>query len=110
MLDVLLPGAPARTCTGASRRDDRKAQAQNRQKLAEEAKPLKTELKKVDERMAQAQAEQAGLHDALANPALSGTQHAEHGKRLKQLEDEIEQLESRWLELTEAIEQLQSGA
>jgi ATP-binding cassette subfamily F protein 3 len=87
-------------------REDRKAQAQARQKLAEQAKPLKAELKKVDERLAQAHAEQAALTESLASPSLSATDRAEQGKRLKSLGEEVETLESRWLELTEEIEQL----
>ena len=89
-----------------SSRDDRKAQAQARQKLAEQAKPLKAELKKLDERLAKAHAEQAALTESLANPGLSAADRAEQGKRLKSLTDEVEALESRWLELTEEIEQL----
>ena len=87
-------------------RDDRKAQAHARQKLAEQAKPLKAELKKLDERLAKAHAEQATLTESLANPGLPASNRAEQGKRLKSLSDEVESLESRWLELTEKIEQM----
>ncbi|MFT3857009.1 MAG: ATP-binding cassette domain-containing protein [Aquabacterium sp.] len=101
-------GAPETTAAGSAgnRKEDRKAQAQARQRLAEQAKPLKTELKQVEDRLAKAQAEQAQLHEAMLDPGVSGTAMAEHGKRLKQLGDDIEVLESRWLELTEAIDQL----
>ncbi|HYR25725.1 MAG TPA: ABC transporter, partial [Aquabacterium sp.] len=92
---------------GGNRREDRKAQAQARQRLAEQAKPLKTELKKVDERLAQAAAEQATLTESLGQAGLSSADRAEQGKRLKALGDEIEALESRWLELTEALDQLE---
>jgi ATP-binding cassette subfamily F protein 3 len=87
-------------------REDRKAQAQARQALNDQAKPLKAELKQIDQRMAQAAAEQARLNDALSDPKLPGAERAEQGKRLKVLGDEVEQLEARWLELTDAIEQL----
>ncbi|HET8871757.1 MAG TPA: ATP-binding cassette domain-containing protein [Aquabacterium sp.] len=89
-----------------NRREDRKAQALARQRIAEQAKPLKIELKKIDERMASAQKEQEELNQSLMSGALSGAQHAEIGKRLKTLSDELELLENRWLELTDAIEQL----
>ncbi|HEX5312251.1 ABC-F family ATP-binding cassette domain-containing protein [Aquabacterium sp.] len=91
---------------GGNRREDRKAQAQARQRIAEQAKPLKAELKKVDERMAAATQEQEQLTQSLLDGSLSGAQHAELGKRLKSLGDELEELENRWLELTDAIEQL----
>ena len=94
------------TNTAGNRKEDRKAAAQARQRLAEQAKPLKAELKKVDDRLAQATREQAELTEALGSPSLSGAERAEQGKRLKALGDEIETLESRWLELTEAIDQL----
>ncbi|WP_298012879.1 ATP-binding cassette domain-containing protein [uncultured Aquabacterium sp.] len=94
------------TNAAGNRKDDRKAAAQARQRLAEQAKPLKAELKKVDDRLAQATREQAELTEALGSPSLSGAERAEQGKRLKALGDEIETLESRWLELTDAIEQL----
>ena len=94
------------TNTAGNRKDDRKAAAQARQRLAEQAKPLKAELKKVDERLAAAGVEQADLTDTLGKPDLSGAERAELGKRLKALGEEIEALESRWLELTDALEQL----
>jgi ATP-binding cassette subfamily F protein 3 len=90
----------------ANRKEDRKAAAQARQRLAEQAKPLKAELKKIDERLVHAAREQTELTEALGSASLSGAERAEHGKRLKALGDEIEALESRWLELTDAIEQL----
>ncbi len=91
-----------------NRREDRKAQAQARQRVAEQTKPLKAELKKIDQRLAQANEEQAELTQSLGSPSLSGPQRAEHGKRLKALGEEIEALESRWLELTEHIDQLEA--
>ncbi|MFZ4551906.1 MAG: ABC-F family ATP-binding cassette domain-containing protein [Aquabacterium sp.] len=90
----------------SNRREDRKAQAQARQKLAEQAKPLKNELKKVDDRMALANAEQETIMNALGDSALPATERADLGRRLKALGDEIETLESRWLELTDALDQL----
>ena len=46
------------------------------------------------------------MTESLASPSLSATDRAEQGKRLKSLGEEVETLESRWLELTEEIEQL----
>lgn len=89
-------------------KEDRKAQAQARQRVAEQTKPLKAELKQLDQRMAKAHEEQAALTDRLSDPGLSGAERAEQGKRLKALGEEIETLESRWLELTDQIEQLET--
>jgi ATP-binding cassette subfamily F protein 3 len=37
-------------------------------------------------------------------PGLAASERAEQGKRLKALGEEVDALEQRWLELTEAIE------
>lgn len=99
---------PAPAPASAKGKDDRKAQAQARQRVAEQIKPLKAELKQLDQRLAKAHEEQATLTDSLADPGLSGAARAEQGKRLKALGDEIEAMESRWLELTDQIEQLEA--
>ncbi len=99
---------PAPAPASAKGKDDRKAQAQARQRVAEQTKPLKAELKQLDQRLAKAHEEQATLTDSLADPGLSGAARAEQGKRLKALGDEIEAMESRWLELTDQIEQLEA--
>ena len=100
------PKAKASEAMPANNRDDRKVQAQNRQKLTELVKPLKADLKKLDERLAKAHAEQAQLTVSLGAADLSATGRAEQGKRLKTLGEEVETLEARWLELTDQIEQL----
>ena len=90
----------------ASRRDERKAQAAQRQKLAEQAKPLKAELKRVEQRLAAAGQEREAALAALSAPELAPAARAEQGKKLKALDDEVEALELRWLEIGEALEQL----
>jgi len=87
-----------------ARRDDRKASAQQRQQLAAQAKPLKAELAKVEARIAAATGERDTLTESLADPGLTPAHRAERGKRMKSLDDEIAQLEARWLELGEAID------
>jgi ATP-binding cassette subfamily F protein 3 len=92
-----------------SRRDERKAQAAQRQKLAEQAKPLKAELKRVEQRLAAAGQEREAALAALSAPELAPAARAEQGKKLKALDDEVEALEMRWLEIGEALEQLGSA-
>ena len=105
---LALREATAATTPSAAtnRKDERRAQAQARQKLAEQAKPLKAELAAVEKRLAAAQTEQAALGDSLTDAALAPADRAERGKRLKALIDEIEALETRWLELGDAIDAL----
>lgn len=112
--DKLASGSPSSSTQSvelpSNRREDRKAQAQARQRVAELTKPLRAELKKVDDSLAAIQLEQEQLNQALMDGSVSGAQHAEVGKRLKALSDEQETLEGRWLELTDEIEQLSAGA
>ena len=96
----------ATDASAGNRKEDRKTAAQARQRIAEQVKPLKAELKQVDARLAAAQAESERLTELLGQATLSGTDRAEQGKRLKALGDEIEALESRWLEITDEIERL----
>ncbi len=92
--------------TGVNRRDERKAQAQARQKLSELARPLKKELAGIDARLAALHDEKTRLETALSGAGLSAADLAEHGRRLKTIADETDELEMRWLELSEQIEQL----
>jgi len=99
--------APAAADASAgNRKEDRKAAAQARQRAAEQAKPLQAELKRIDTRLAAAQAESEQITEQLGAAALNGAERAELGKRLKALGDEIDTLESRWLELNDEIERL----
>jgi ATP-binding cassette, subfamily F, member 3 len=81
------------------------ASAQDRQQRNEQAKPIKRELSQIDERLAAAGAEKASLEARLANP-LPTSEIAEAGKRLKALNDQIGQLEERWLALSDQLEAL----
>jgi ATP-binding cassette subfamily F protein 3 len=81
------------------------AAAQDRQQRSEQAKPLKRELAQIDERLAAAGTERASLEARLAKP-LPTPEIAEAGKRLKALNDEIGQLEERWLALSDRLEAL----
>ncbi|WP_338439877.1 ATP-binding cassette domain-containing protein [uncultured Aquabacterium sp.] len=101
------PAASAEpTVFNSKGKEDRKAQAQARARLNDQLRPLKAELKKVDERMAKAAEERDKLMQALGSISIGPSERADGGKRLKALEEEIEQLEARWLELGEAIERV----
>jgi ATP-binding cassette subfamily F protein 3 len=97
--------APA-AADGGNRREDRKAQAAARAQRNEQAKPLKNELKKVDQRLAAAGSEREAALAALSAPGVAPAVLADEGRRLKALDEEIETLEMRWLELSEALDQL----
>ena len=107
--DAAAQPAPAATASTIDPREARRLAAQARQALAEKTKPLKKELEKIDTRMAQLGAEKAALEEKLATP-LPPADIAEAGKRLKAVGDELDASEERWLELSEAIEQLTQAA
>jgi ATP-binding cassette subfamily F protein 3 len=101
--------APVQAAAPAAPPADQKRQdAQRRQQLANQLKPLRKELEQVDKRMAALNTEKAELENRLTQ-ALAPADIAESGKRLKAVSDELEELEMRWLELSEAIESAQAG-
>ncbi len=89
--------------TGLSSAEQRKLDAQKRQQLAAQTRPLKRELEQNEQRMAHIEAEKAQLEQQLSSP-LSPAEIAEAGRRLKALSDEVNTLEERWLELTHLLE------
>ena len=95
------PSTPA--ATGLSSAEQRKLDAQKRQQLAAQTRPLKRELEQNEQRMASIEAEKAQLEQLLSTP-LPPAEIAEAGRRLKALADEVSALEERWLELTHLLE------
>jgi ATP-binding cassette subfamily F protein 3 len=83
--------------------EQRKQDAQRRQQLTEQLKPLKKELEQNEKRTAALSSEKASLEAALSQPATPAAM-ADGGRKLKAVNDEIDSLEARWLELTEQIE------
>jgi ATP-binding cassette subfamily F protein 3 len=105
------PAAPAPPAAGKAepsinKRDDRKAAASARQKVADRAKPLKAELAKLEQRLAAANAERQRISEALGGAALGADERAAHGRELKRLDDEVDALETRWLDLSAQIDAL----
>ncbi|WP_431276437.1 ABC-F family ATP-binding cassette domain-containing protein [Variovorax ureilyticus] len=96
---------PAAQETPAPAKNQRRQDAQERLQRNERVKPLRRELAQVDQRLADAAAEKAAIETRLAQ-ALPAAEIAEAGKRLKALNDEIEQLEERWLDLSDQLEAL----
>ena len=96
---VVVP-APA----AAGRGNERKAGAADRQQRSDELKPLRKELSGVDRRLGELTGDRAKTETAMAAAGLSPAQRAEQGRRLKQIGDEIETLEVRWLELSTRLE------
>ena len=100
------PASGAAQESGANRRDERRAQAQARQRLAEQAKPIKKALAAVEADVARLTEEKQALEQALAGGGLSPTELADHGRRLKAVSEALEAAETRWLELADQLEAL----
>ncbi|MGD9832561.1 MAG: ABC-F family ATP-binding cassette domain-containing protein [Piscinibacter sp.] len=94
----------------ANRKEDRKAAAAARQARADEIKPLKKELTLTDHRLGVLFAERDKLEASFADASLTPEQLAEAGKRLKAVNEDIERLEGRWLELSTRIDELGAAA
>jgi ATP-binding cassette subfamily F protein 3 len=91
--------APAANRTPEQRKQD----AQRRQELTEQLRPLKKELERNEQETATQTQQRQTLETRLASPISPG-EMAEAGRELKQVNESIEALELRWLELTEEIE------
>ncbi len=94
----------------ASQREDRKASAQARAKLNEQTRPMRKEIETIDKQLARLTQEREALEAELATGTLAPAAIADSGRRLKAVGDEIEELEMRWLELSEQIENLTAAA
>ncbi len=90
----------------AATRDDRKADKQQRIKLAERTRPLRNELRQVDARLARLAAEKIEVEHALADASGKADDFAELGRRLTHIAAETHLLEERWLELQGELETL----
>ena len=101
---VVVAAAPVAAPAPASA-DQRKQDAQSRQQLSDQQKPLKREIGQIDEKLAAAGVDKAALEARLAKP-LPAAEIADAGKRLKALNDEIDRLEERWMALSSQLESL----
>jgi ATP-binding cassette, subfamily F, member 3 len=98
---VAAPAPPAKP----ARPDRRNPERQQRQ---DQARPLKKELAALESQLAALNQEKLALETTLASGEGSPDLWAQQGRRLKDIAEQLEQLESRWLEVSETLEQLAS--
>lgn len=93
-----------------NRRVERRAQAQERARIAELKKPLLTKLKKVETALAEASASLKALDSQIADTAWYETASpdavADTLKERGTLASRVEALEGTWLEVSEALEKI----
>jgi ATP-binding cassette subfamily F protein 3 len=112
LLDAAPPAAAAAKPVSPpppAARDDRQSAKQARVRLAERTRPLRYEIKQIDERLAQLATEKAEVEALLAQPALDPAAYADHGRRHAHVQAEIARLEERWLETQAALEAIEAG-
>ena len=101
---------PAPAAAPAPARDDRKAKAQARQKLADRTRPWRNELAGIDKRLAGLNEEKAKAEAKLSQPGTPPSELAELGRNLNHMAAETAMLEERWLELQTLIEAAEAEA
>ena len=102
---------PATTATvGVDKREQKRVEAEERQKLATRKKPIESKIKKLEEQIAKRNAQKLAVDTRLAEPEMYDQAKKKELKTL--LTDqafyakELEQLEVEWLEQQEALEQV----
>ncbi|MEG2048029.1 MAG: ABC transporter, partial [Comamonas sp.] len=98
--------AAGATAAIADPKEARRLAAAARQHLADKTKPFKKELEQIDKKLPQLNTQRNTLEEKLATSGLPAGDIVEAGKLLSNVNGEIEQLEERWLELSEQIEAL----
>ena len=95
-------------------KESKRAEAEDRQRIANLKKPIEAKIKKLEEQIAKRQAQKAAVDEKLAEPEIYD-QHKK--KELKQLltdqayyKKEVEQLEAEWLVEQDALEQIVAKA
>jgi ATP-binding cassette subfamily F protein 3 len=90
------------------RREQKRREAAERQRVSAARKPLESRLKRIDEQMAKLAARKSALEVELADPAIHGEAGKEALKALildqAYVERELSTLEAEWLELHEQLE------
>ena len=89
-------------------RDDRKAGKQARARRAEQTRPLRVELQRIDARMARLASEKTEVESLLAQAETPAADYADLGRRLAHIDAETAMLEERWLALQTELEAITS--
>ncbi len=102
------PAKPAAVAPVADRREQKRREAEERQRLTAARKPLETRLKRLDESIAKLNARKSTIDAQLADPAMYGEEKKEAMKALvldqAYVARELAQLESEWLALHEQLD------
>jgi ATP-binding cassette subfamily F protein 3 len=107
------PASDATTQTeqpSVDRKEQRRLEAEERQRLGALRKPIENRVKKLEEQMAKLQEKKAAVDARLADPAIYDAANKEELKTLLLAQadcaKQLEQVESDWLEQQEALERI----
>jgi ATP-binding cassette subfamily F protein 3 len=102
--------APIPVASTADKREQKRLEAEDRQRLATRKKPIESRIKKLEEQIAKRNAQKAVVDGKLSDPEIYD---AANKKELKVLltdqsfyAKELEQLEAEWLEQQQTLEQV----
>jgi ATP-binding cassette subfamily F protein 3 len=106
----LSSGGDGATSSGANRKEQRRAEAQERQRLADLRKPLQKEIATLEKELEKLTAERTRLDAVLADENTyqdaQKTLLTESLKRQAEVKARLETVESRWLEKQSALEKI----
>ena len=103
------PAKPAAaTLPAADRREQKRREAEERQRLSAARKPLESRLKRLDEQLAKLNGRKSAIDAQLADPAVYGEEKKDALKALivdqAYVARELAQLEAQWLALQEQLD------
>ena len=103
------PAKPAAaTLPAADRREQKRKEAEERQRISAARKPLESRLKRLDEQLSKLNARKSAIDAQLADPAIYGDEKKEALKALivdqAYVARELAQLEAEWLKLHEQLD------
>ncbi|QGZ61334.1 ATP-binding cassette domain-containing protein [Paraburkholderia acidisoli] len=104
------PGGNGAAADGVNRKEQRRQEAEQRQKVAHLKKPLQAKIGKIEKEMDALNAEKGTLDAFVADPASYEPQHksrlTDAIRRQADVQARLDSLEGEWLEAHEALEQL----
>ena len=107
---VQIQAAPEPVLSTAERKEQKRLEAENRQRQSAQKKPIETRIKRLEEKMAQANVRKTEIDSLLANPAIYAEDKKEavktHLFEQATLVKELEQLEGEWLQQQAELEAL----
>ncbi len=90
-------------------RDERQQAKKDRVKFAEQSRPLRNDIARIDARLVKLAQEKAVVEATLASGQATAAQFADLGRELAHISAEVAMLEETWLEKTSALEAMNAA-